>query len=42
VLIYTYTSRHPAYPKLERNPAFDHLLDARQRASFFVPTDPMR
>jgi hypothetical protein len=38
VLIYTYTSRHPVYPKLERNPAFDDRLSARQRACFFVPT----
>jgi hypothetical protein len=38
VLIYTYTSRHPAYPRLERNHAFDAQLTPRQRASFFVPT----
>jgi hypothetical protein len=38
VLIYTYTSRRPLYPQLERNDAFDHLLSERQRACFFVPT----
>jgi phytanoyl-CoA dioxygenase PhyH len=39
VLIYTYTSRRPQYPRLERNPAFDAALSERQRACFFVPTD---
>jgi hypothetical protein len=38
VLIYTYTSRRPLYPRLERNPAFDTALSERQRACFFVPT----
>jgi hypothetical protein len=37
-LIYTYTSRRPLYPKLERNAAFDAVLSERQRACFFVPT----
>jgi hypothetical protein len=39
VLIYTYTSRHPLYPRLARNAAFDGQLGDRQRACFFVPTD---
>jgi hypothetical protein len=38
VLIYTYTSRHPLYPRLVRNDAFDDQLSARQRSCFFVPT----
>jgi hypothetical protein len=42
VLIYTYTSRRPLYPQLERNGSFDHLLSARQRACFFVPTANVR
>jgi hypothetical protein len=37
-LIYTYTSRHPRYPKIERNPSLDHLLSPRQRSCFFVRT----
>jgi hypothetical protein len=39
VLIYTYTSRRPRYPRLVRNPAFDDVLTGRQRAAFFVSTD---
>jgi hypothetical protein len=38
-LIYTYTSRRPLYPRLDRNPRFDAVLSERQRACFFVPTD---
>jgi hypothetical protein len=37
-LIYTYTSRHPHYPRLRRNAAFDDRLSPRQRAAFFVDT----
>jgi hypothetical protein len=39
VLIYTYTSRHPAYPRLTRNAVFDPLLSTRQQACCFVATD---
>lgn len=38
-LIYTYTSRHPVYPKLRRNRRFDAMLSERQRSCFFVTTD---
>lgn len=38
-LIYTYTSRHPLYPKLRRNRRFDEVLSERQRSCFFVSTD---
>ena len=37
-LIYTYTSRHPRYSKLVRNPRFDDRLSDRQRDAFFVRT----
>jgi hypothetical protein len=40
VLIYTYTSRHPRYPELTRNPSFDDVLTPRQRAANFVDTSP--
>lgn len=36
VLIYTYTSRKPRYPRLAHNPAFDAVLNERQRACMFV------
>ena len=38
VLIYTYTSRHPQYPRLTRNTALDEALTARQRAAMFLET----
>ena len=38
-LIYTYTSRHPRYPELKRNTAFDNRLSPRQQACFFVNTN---
>jgi len=37
-LIYTYTSRQPKYPKIERNSSLDDLLSPRQRSCFFVNT----
>jgi hypothetical protein len=37
-VIYTYTSRHPYWPRLVRNPQFDHVLNAYQRSCFFVNT----
>lgn len=40
VLIYTYTSRRPRYPDLTRNPVFDDVLTARQRACNFIDTTP--
>lgn len=36
VLIFTYTSRHPRYPKLVHNAAFDSLLTERQRSCMFL------
>ena len=36
VLIYTYTSRKPRYPRLAHNPVFDAVLNDRQRACMFV------
>ena len=38
VLIYTYTSRHPKYPRLTRNTSLDEALTARQRAAMFLET----
>jgi hypothetical protein len=38
IMIYTYTSRNPHYPKLVRNGAFDAKLSPRQRECFFVQT----
>jgi hypothetical protein len=37
-VIYTYTTRHPHWPRLVRNPRFDHVLNAYQRSCFFVNT----
>lgn len=37
-LIYTYTSRHPRYNRLVRNPRFDAVLSERQCRAFFVRT----
>jgi hypothetical protein len=37
-LIYTYTTRKPRYPVLQRNTSFDDQLTPRQRAAFFVVT----
>ncbi|MET0911496.1 MAG: hypothetical protein ABWZ99_18670 [Ilumatobacteraceae bacterium] len=37
-MIYTYTSRHPRYPELTRNPSLDEALTPRQRAANFVVT----
>ena len=39
VLIYTYTTRNPHYPRLTRNPALDAVLSPRQRACMFVHTE---
>ena len=38
-LIYTYTSRHPRFPELKRNNAFNDRLSPRQQACFFVRTN---
>ena len=40
ILIYTYTSRKPRYPKLTRNAALDDRLTPRQQSCFFVNTQP--
>ena len=37
-LIYTYTSRSPRYPDLQRNHHLDERLSRRQRDAFFVDT----
>ena len=39
-VFYTYTSRDPRYPRIRRNPRFDDRLGPRQRAAFYVDTDP--
>ncbi len=36
VLIYTYTSRNPRYPRVTRNSALDSTLSARQRSCMFL------
>ena len=37
-IFYTFTSRSPRYPAIERNHAFDDRLNPRQRQAFFVDT----
>ena len=37
-MVYTYTTRHPHYPKIVRNASLDGCLSERQRACFYVAT----
>lgn len=39
VMIYTYTSRHPRYPRLNRNTALDARLSERQRSCMFLSSN---